>query len=103
MAGDSIPSRVEGQAERFLSKLKVKFVSRELQELEQDVANQVSEASRLRVKHGPEEQGSEALLSPVLQDVTALSSSSLHAMRVLPVGLLHLCAAGCPSLVLSRD
>lgn len=103
MAGDSIPSKVEGQPERFLSKLKVKFASRELQEPEQDAANQISEASWLRVKHGPEEQGSEAVLSPDLQDVTAPSSSSLHAMWALPVSLLHLCAAGCPSLVPSRD
>lgn len=87
MAGVSILSKVEGQAECFLSKLKVKCASRELREPEQDSANQISEASWLRVKRGPEEQGSEALLCPVLQDVTALSSSSLCATRALPVGL----------------
>lgn len=103
MAGVSILSKVEGQAECFLSKLKVKCASRELREPEQDSANQISEASWLRVKRGPEEQGSEALLCPVLQDVTALSSSSLCATWALPVGSLGLCAADCPSLVLGRD
>ena len=74
MADASILSKVEGQTECFLSKLKVKCASKELQEPEQDAANQVSEASWLRLKHGLEEQGSEASLSSVLQDVIALSS-----------------------------
>ena len=103
MAGVSILSKVEGQAECFLSKLNVKCANRELHEPEQDGANQIYEGSWLRVKRGLEEQGSEALLSPVLQDVMALSSSSLHAMRSLPFGFLGFCAADCPSLVLSRD
>lgn len=103
MAGVSILYKVEGQAECFLSKLKVKCASRELREPEQDAANQTSEASWLRVKRRPEEQGSEALLSPVLQDVMVPSSSSPCATRALPVVSLGLCSADCLSLVLVRD
>jgi len=58
-----------------------------LQEPEQDAANGISEASWLRVKGGPEGQRSEALLSPVLQGVTVLSSSYLRTRQARPVDL----------------
>lgn len=75
-----------------------------MQEPEQDAADQISEASWLRLKHRLEDQGSEALLSLVLQDVTALSSSFLCAMWALPVGFIGICAlVSVPLLVGSGD
>lgn len=47
--------------------------------------------------------GSEVLLSPVLQDVTFLSSNSLRAVWALPGGFLGFWAPDCLSLVLNRD
>lgn len=76
MAGVSILSKVEGQAESFFSELKVKCASRELQEPERDAANQISEASWLRVKRGlwAAEIWSPSLSQPAR--CTATSSSS---------------------------